>query len=224
MRRPLADVIHNQISDVVNNGIRADPRIVDAIRAARGAPGLDAFQVAIATGASLLHETDGGRLLGRSGCVQLIYDWAVVEFPVNEAGEAQPVAGHILSDGFPGIEGRPVWILGNVDDVKTLRSELAPGQVWIRSDLVKSDQWPAVRAVAMDAATRMLGQTRSAGRRKGSQNVARAALLERIRADPGLSTEAIDAMGIEAEIWEDMGGDNESVARRVARARLDASK
>lgn len=108
------------------------------------------------------------------------------------------LAGHSTRIGqVPGVAGRVVWAVRDDADAEALRAAVGQGQVWIRSDLVKSDDWPTVRAHAMDALERTIGTVRPVGRRKGSTNRARDALLVSIRAQPDMTAEEIDRRATE---------------------------
>ncbi len=104
------------------------------------------------------------------------------------------LAGKSRISTVPGVPGRTVWAIRDDADADALRAAIEPGQVWVRADLVRSDDWPTVRAVAADAVERTLGKVRPAGRRTGSPNRARVALLAAIRERPGMTAEAIDEL------------------------------
>lgn len=124
---------------------------------------------------------------------------------------------------IPGIEGDLVWAIRDDADGESLRAHIAPGQVWVRADLVRSDDWPIVRAQAMDAVERTLGQVRPRGPRRGSTSSARDALIAEIapRIDQ-MSDQEIDALAVGRSLWESRQGDYDVIAKRVRRLRSDA--
>jgi hypothetical protein len=128
----------------------------------------------------------------------------------------------------PGVPGRTVWAIRDASDADALREAIGPGQVWVRADLVRSDDWPTVRAFAADAVERTIGQERTAGRRAGSPNGKRAALVAELGADPeryrALSDDDLDRLGRERLGWLDATGDYDVVRRRVTRLRRDVAE
>lgn len=115
----------------------------------------------------------------------------------------------------PGIPGRVVWVVRDDADAAALRDAIGPGQVWVRTDLVRADDLATVWAHAMDAKELDIGTIRPAGRRKGSKNRARAQLLAAIRADPDMTTADIERLGIELGYCDQAVDDVEREARAM---------
>jgi hypothetical protein len=228
---PRAEQTHAQINATINVAVREDARIGELIGFARQllatsdaepADPPDEFWQAIEAAGELLSKTKAGEVLPRSECVRFAYLFSIIEFPRAEDGTLLPVKGELIVTGIPGIEGRPLWLLRDEADIEAMRGELAPGQVWIRADLVKADDCQKVISLASDQVRRVLGQVRRAGRPKGWRSAARSELIGRVREDPEISDAEIDRLGVYAGLWENSSRDYVLVADRARRIRRSA--
>lgn len=143
---PRAQQTHEQINATINAALRDDARIGELIGFARHllatsdpnrADPPDEFWQAVEAAGELLSKTKAGEVLPRSECVRFAHQFAVIDFPRAEDGTLLPVKGELIATRIPGIEGRALWLLRGEADIEAMRRELAPGQVWIRADLVK---------------------------------------------------------------------------------------
>jgi len=125
---------------------------------------------------------------------------------------------------IPGIAGHPVWAIRDDVDADALRDAIEPGQVWVRADPLMSDEWPTVRAVARMVTVRDLGKAARVGRKPGSTNRGRDALLDAINANPSMSDDELDGLGVDLAGWITSEGDYDLRRKRVKRAREDAEK
>lgn len=124
---------------------------------------------------------------------------------------------------LPSAPGRVIWATLNEADVRALRSAVAPGQVWIRADLVRADAWPIVRAMAANSA-RLAGIARPGGRPAGSPGRRMAPVVAAVAARPELTNAEI--IELARPIWSDLGlaDDYDAVRRRVGRIRRSAER
>lgn len=199
-QRPKVTVRFDALRAAFDEAVAADPHIPEAIRRASSARSPQERASHLGYAADLL--------AGHTGYASV--DWAAI------------LAGGRRVGDIPGIPGRIVWAILDDADVDTLRAAIAPGQVWIRGDLVKSDEWPTVRSFAMDAAERTIGNVRPPGRRKGSRTALRDELVTVVRANPNMTDHEIDRQAVGSGLWEDRTGDHDTVRKRIARLRKDA--
>jgi hypothetical protein len=228
---PRASRTHEEIGAAVNDALRNDPRIGQLIGTARqlaasaaierADPPAD-FWLAIGAAGELIWQSRAGQLLPRPECDRLAYQFAVIDFPCADDGALLPAKGELIVTSIPGMEGRPLWVLRTPVAVDAMRAVLEPGQVWIRADLVKADDWTKVGALASDQVRRVLGQVRRAGRPKGWRSAARSKLVERVREDPEISDDEINKLGEETLGWDPSSGDYVLVADRARRIRRSA--
>lgn len=121
------------------------------------------------------------------------------------------------------VAGRVLWAILNDRDAVALRSAIEPGQIWIRADLVSSDEWPLVRAMAANS-VRLAGLGRSAGRRQGSGTAALAPIVAAVAADPEMTNAEIAELA--REVWTRLRlvDDYDSERHRIARIRKAARR
>lgn len=207
-KRPLVDTAWAATVAEFHAARSADPLIDEAIRAANGAESGPARNQHWTFAASLIAPLAPS--LPESEWMSLLRDtFAGVEARTTVV---------------PGIVGRVVWAIRDGADVDAIRDYIEPGQVWIRADLVTADQWPLVRAQAMDAKERTIGIPPPAGRKPGARNRARQDVVDAVRADPMMTDDAIDKLGRKAVGWIDARGDYDLRRKRIAAIRRDAAK
>jgi hypothetical protein len=222
--RPNARKAEDAFLAAIDQALRGEPRIGRFIGQARGqmAAGEDP-RSALAAAAQLLAAVSGRAL---KDCEQVVSLYGLAEFPTDESGTPQKVTIRTRFREVAGGPGQAIWILHDATDAAAMAEVVAPGQVWIRVDLVSSNQWPEVRALAADAAERQLGRVRPTGRRPGSKNRQRLELLKTIRERPDMTDDEIDGRGVALKVWLELldWQDIATKKRRVAQARREASQ
>lgn len=137
---------------------------------------------------------------------------------------AEATGSELRTTYVPGIPEPTVWVVRGDGDAEALRSYIVPGQVWMRTDHLTSDAaWKLVADHARYANATDFGRLPIGGRPPGATNKQRDRLLAEVRADPSITDDAIDARGVELEIWTDAPGDYHTKAKRIDRARKDAA-
>jgi hypothetical protein len=228
---PRAARTHTEINAAVNAALHEDPRIGEKVAFARrflatseaepaGPPA--GFWGAIEDAVELLRKTKAGPVLPEAEWFELALLLSTVDLPRAEDGTPLPVKGELLVTGVPGIDGRPLWLLRGQADIAAMRRQLAPGQVWIRADLIKADDWPRMTALASDQVRRVLGKVRRPGPAEGRRNEARKQLVERVRKNPRISDDEINRLGVEADLWQGESRDYVLVRDRARRIRKSA--
>ncbi len=121
------------------------------------------------------------------------------------------------------VPGRVIWAILNARDTEALRNAIAPGQVWVRADLLGSDEWPLVRAAAANS-VRVAGLGRPSGRPEGSPTSALAPVIAAVVANPELTNAEIAELA--RDVWTRLGfaDDYSSVRKRIARIRKAADR
>jgi hypothetical protein len=180
-KRPLVDKAWARVNAEFEAASSADPLIGEGLAHARAAEDSIARNLHIAFAAS--------RLAPLAPSLPED-DWRVI-LRDKLAGSVPRIGG------VPAIPGRVVWAIRDEADAEALRGVVVSGQVWVRADLVTSDHWPTVQAHAMDAMERTIGKVRPPGRRKGSTNRARDALLAEIRSRPDMTPAEVDRRAVE---------------------------
>ena len=129
---------------------------------------------------------------------------------------------HLLR-GLPGMPGPlRVWTVTSESVAGRLRAEIEPGQVWVRVDGLADDEWRPLRSHAQYG-RRMLGETfAGAGRRTGARARSRRPLIEAIRSQPTMTTDEIERVAWDTDLWSGMSEEPRHVQRRVAALRRDA--
>lgn len=119
---------------------------------------------------------------------------------------------------LPSVPGRVVWALYSEADVQALRAAIEPGQVWVRADLVGSDQWPLVRAAAA-INVRLAGRGRRLGRPPGRGDPEMQAVIDAVAARPDMTKAEI--IELAQPMWTKRGlaDDYDAIGRRVRRIR-----
>lgn len=215
---------YKRMQGVIDGALRDHPEIGTLIGSAReararGDVGQSVEQWAEASWRLFL-TTDAGTTLGIDACHDVIGQYISIEFDVNAEGQPQSTQGRDVR--VPG--DRKLWLLQSAEDVEALRRYLATDQVWIRADLVKADDWKDVTALAADQARRVLRKVRTPGRKEGWRSDKRIELINRVRANPGLSDHEIDALGVELGVWGSSSRDYVLIRDRAARMRRAAKK
>ncbi len=143
---------------------------------------------------------------------------AVVTGDAAAAGD-EPLRFLELAD----VRGRVIWAILNARDTEALRNAIAPGQVWVRADLVGSDEWPLVRAAAANS-VRVAGLGRLSGRPEGSPTSALAPVIAAVVANPELTNAEIAELA--RDVWTRLGfaDDYDAQRKRIARLRKAAER
>jgi len=123
----------------------------------------------------------------------------------------------IRLQGVPGYQGQPVWVLLNAKDVKAMRRELRPGQVWVNASELDHDQYLELWGLVSDQRQRLGKRLKRPGRRLASISPLRLELAKEIKAGPGLANAEIYARGVERGVWPDGGSYYDNVDRNRKR-------
>ena len=190
-RRPKIDQAFDTELGAFDAACEADPLIVEAIRHANGATSDDARTQHLGFAAERL----------AAATTLPASDWLVL------------LSGKTRISTIPGVPGRVVWAIRDAADAAALRDAVGAEQVWIRADLVRSDDWPTVRAAAADAVERTIGIVRKPGRPEGSTDKALDALIAAVREMPAMTPAEIDSRGVELGHWDSAVDDFEQQAR-----------
>ncbi len=209
-KRPTVDAAWASVLAEFDAARSADPLIDEAIRVANGAERGPTRNQHFAFAASRIAPLAPS--LPES-------EWMSLLRKTSVGAEAE-----VRATLVPGIVGRAVWAIRDGADVDAIRDYIEPGQVWVRADLVKADQWPLVRAQAMDAKERTIGVPPPSGRKPGALNRARQDVVDAVRTDPMMTDDAIDKLGRKAIGWIDARGDYDLRRKRIAAIRRDSAK
>lgn len=120
------------------------------------------------------------------------------------------------------IPGRPLWTLLNDVDVKAMRRQLGPGQVWMRVDELDNvrAQWPLVDSAARLQRELLAAPFGQSGRPRGPTPLSdrEQAFVASGQFDASLPLTELYRRGLAAGVWEDDG------RRPYARRNLDRAR
>lgn len=134
-------------------------------------------------------------LLGEHGIQPLLFRL----FSADEGGFPIRLAG------VPGFEGRPIMTLFDANDVRAMRRELRPGQVWVNASKLDHDKYFKLWSL-VSLQRQALGEVlKPPGRRAGSMSLARLELANEIKAAPSLTYADIYDRGVKLGVWPDDG-------------------
>jgi len=159
--------VHQQLLDTIVDALEDDPTAATALADAREIVAEHLGQiddVDLMTGPVMppaswdrfidLVDLTTTRLLANSA-VRSLVPWSTMWWLPTVLAVGQPFGDEPLRFvGLPGIAGRPLWRIVTERDADALRASVAPGQVWIRADLLTARIWPRVRSRRFPGAAR----------------------------------------------------------------------